>query len=90
MTTILVTYVCLPTLVKNLHVVSHFKNETFTALQYAQDFGTILKESLKKKQRSGGGGGGLGGQILHTREIVLSGVLMEFGRCIRDENFSSC
>ena len=38
----------LPTLVENLHVVSHFKNETFTALQCAQDFGTILKESLKR------------------------------------------
>ena len=33
---------------ENLHAVSHFKNETFTALQYAQDFGTILKESLKR------------------------------------------
>ena len=33
----------LTTLVENLHVVPHFKNETFTALQYAQDFGTISK-----------------------------------------------
>ena len=38
----------LTTQVENLHAVSHFKNETFTALQYAQDFGTILKESLKR------------------------------------------
>ena len=36
------------TIVENLHPVSHFKNETFTALQYAQDFGTIAKESLKR------------------------------------------
>ena len=27
---------------------SHFKNETFTALQYARDFDTIAKESLKR------------------------------------------
>ena len=38
----------LTTLVENLHTVSHLKNETFTALQYAQDFGTISKESLKR------------------------------------------
>ena len=38
----------LTTLVENLHAVSHLKNETFTALQYAQDFGTISKESLKR------------------------------------------
>ena len=35
-------------IVENFHVVSHFKNETFTALQYARDFGTIAKESLKR------------------------------------------
>ena len=28
--------------------VSHFKNETFSSLQYAMDFGTIAKESLKR------------------------------------------
>ena len=39
----------LTTLVENLHAVSHFKNETFTALQYAQDFGTISKESSLKR-----------------------------------------
>ena len=43
----------LTTQVENLHAVSHFKNETFTALQYAQDFGTILKESLKRTTKWG-------------------------------------
>lgn len=43
----------LTTLVENLHVVSHFKNETFTALQYAQDFGTISKESFKRTTKWG-------------------------------------
>ena len=38
----------LTTVVENLHAVSHFKHETFTALQYSQDFGTITKESLKR------------------------------------------
>ena len=38
----------LTTMVENLHAVSHFKNETFTALQYARDFVTIAKESLIK------------------------------------------
>ena len=38
----------LTTTVENLHAVSHFKNETFTALQYGRDFGTIAKESLKR------------------------------------------
>ena len=28
----------LTTVVENLHAVSHFKHETFTALQYSQDF----------------------------------------------------
>ena len=36
------------TVVENLHAVSHFKHETFTALQYSQDFGIITKESLKR------------------------------------------
>ena len=40
----------LPTLVDNLNVV---KNETFTALQYAQDLGMILKESLKRTTKWG-------------------------------------
>ena len=38
----------LTTIAKNVHTVSHFKNETFTALCYARDFGTIAKESLKR------------------------------------------
>ena len=38
----------LKTQVENLHAVSHLKNETFNALQYAQDFVTISKESLKR------------------------------------------
>ena len=37
----------LTTIFENLHAVSHFKNKTFTALQYARDFGTIAKESFK-------------------------------------------
>ena len=36
------------TLVENLHEVSHFKNETFKALQYARDLSTTAKESLKR------------------------------------------
>ena len=32
---------------KNLHAFSHLKHETFTVLTYAQDFGTVCKESLK-------------------------------------------
>ena len=35
----------LTTQVENLHAVSH---ETFSALNYSQDFGTIVKESLKR------------------------------------------
>ena len=38
----------LTTQVKNPHAVSHFKKETFSAVQYAQDFGTIAKASLKE------------------------------------------
>ena len=30
--------------VENLHVVSHFKDETFTALPYSQDFGIITNQ----------------------------------------------
>ena len=36
------------TVVENIHAVSHFKHETFTALQYSQDFGTITRETLQK------------------------------------------
>ena len=38
----------LTTQVENLHAVSHFKHETFSALNYSQYFGTIVKESLKR------------------------------------------
>ena len=38
----------LTTQVENLHAGSHFKHETFSALNYSQDFGTIVKESLKR------------------------------------------
>ena len=41
----------LTTQVENLHAVSHFKYEIFTVLQYAQDFGTIVKESIKRTSR---------------------------------------
>lgn len=41
----------LTTEVENLHAVSHLKHETFTVLTYAQDFGTICKESLKRTSR---------------------------------------
>ena len=37
----------LTTIVENLHAVLHFKHETFDAPQYATDFGTRSKESLK-------------------------------------------
>ena len=43
----------LTTVVENLHAVSHFKHETFTALEYSQDFGTITKESLKRVTKWG-------------------------------------
>ena len=38
----------LTTQVENLHAVTHFKHETSSVLNYAQDFGTIVKESLKR------------------------------------------
>ena len=53
------------TIVENLYAVSHFKNETFTALQYARDFGTIAKESLKRTTKGEQ-------KILYTWQIVLS------------------
>ena len=42
LTTLLTTHV------ENLHAVSHFKHETFSVLQYAQNFGTFVKESMKR------------------------------------------
>ena len=38
----------LTTIIENLHAVSHFKHETLDPLQYATDFVTISKESLKR------------------------------------------
>ena len=38
----------LTTQVENLYALSHFMHETFIALQYAHDFGTIAKESLER------------------------------------------
>ena len=58
----------LTTIVENLHAVSHFKHETFDTLQYAKDFGTISKESLKRITKWGGGGG----QILYTSIFIPS------------------
>lgn len=43
----------LTTQVENLHAVSHFKNDTSIALQYAQDYGSISKESLKRTTKWG-------------------------------------
>ena len=38
---------------KPIHAVSHFKHtETFTPLNYVQDFGTIVKKSLKTHDKS--------------------------------------
>ena len=38
---------------ENLHVVSHFNTKhSFSALYYAQDFGTTVKESLKRTTNS--------------------------------------
>jgi len=38
----------LTTIVENLRAVSNFKHETFNALQYVTDFGTISMESLTR------------------------------------------
>ena len=38
----------LTTVVENLHAVSHFKHDTFSMLDYARDFGTVMKESIKR------------------------------------------
>ena len=43
----------LTTQVENLHAVSHFNTKHFmSALNYAQDFGTTVKESLKRTTSS--------------------------------------
>ena len=41
----------LTTIVENLHAVSHFKNETFTALQYARQLWHNCKRIIKKKDK---------------------------------------
>ena len=41
----------LTTQVENVHAVLHFTYETLTVLQYAQDFGTNVKESLKRRSK---------------------------------------
>ena len=46
-------HILLTTLAEILHAVSHFKNETSTAVLYAQDFGTISKETLERKTKWG-------------------------------------
>ena len=51
----------LTTVVENLHAVSHFKHETFTVLQYSQDFGTITKESEFKENNK------MEGQVFYPR-----------------------
>ena len=55
----------LTTIVENLHAVSHFKNETFTALQYARQLWHNCKRIIKKKDK-------VERQILYTWQIVLS------------------
>ena len=43
----------LTTQVENLHAVSHVvQHKTFSALNYAQDFGNRVKESLKRTTNS--------------------------------------
>ena len=55
----------LTTTAENLHAVPHFKHETFDALQYATDFSTISKESLKRITK-------WGGEILYISNFILS------------------
>ncbi len=38
----------LTNVVENLHATSHMRHETFSYLDYARDFGVIMKESLKR------------------------------------------
>ena len=54
----------LTTIVENLHAVSNFKHETFNALQYGIDFGTIAKVSLKRITK-------WGSEILYTASIFI-------------------
>ena len=73
----------LPTLVENLHAISHFKNETFTALQYAKDFGTISKESLKRTTK-------WGTKHFTHEKSYCSDIQFGVGRFNGGETFSSC
>ena len=43
----------LKSLVANLHILPHCKHDTFSVLDYARGFGTIMKESLKRLCSSG-------------------------------------
>ena len=38
----------LTNVVENLHAVSHMKHQTFSVLEYARDFSTIIRESIKR------------------------------------------
>ena len=40
--------VFLTTVVENCHAVSHMMHETFSAFEYAKDFGKIFKEAIKR------------------------------------------
>ena len=59
----------LTTIVENLRAVSHFKHEIFDALQYATNFGTISKESLKRITKWAGGSGGQNTLHIHLHTI---------------------
>ena len=45
--------VFLTTVVENLHAVFHMKHETFSTFEYAQDFGKIFKEAIKRSTTCG-------------------------------------
>ena len=55
-------------------------HETFDALQYATDFGTVSKESLKQAMKLGGGG------ILYLPILVLPWV-PQTGMLFKDAKF---
>ena len=58
----------LSTITENLHAISHFKHETFDTLQYATDFGTISKESLKRATK-------WQGEIIYPSIFILSSAI---------------
>ena len=45
--------VFLTTVVENCHAVSHMMHETFRTFEYAQDFGKIFKEAIKRSTNCG-------------------------------------